>query len=136
MPSPNLPDFDALWDYSRPEQTETKFREILLQFPEDGPAFLELLTQIARAQGLQRKFEHAHQTLDQVERRLGEVASRPRIRYLLERGRVFNSSGEAEKARPYFDQALGYQNNSARILTPWMLSTCWRSSRRPSKTWP
>ena len=106
MPSPNLPDFDALWDYSRPEQTETKFREILLQFPEDGPAFLELLTQIARALGLQRKFEHAHQTLDQVEHRLGEVASRPRIRYLLERGRVFNSSGEAEKARPYFDQAL------------------------------
>jgi tetratricopeptide (TPR) repeat protein len=106
MPSPNLPDFDALWDYSRPEQTEAKFREILLQFPEDDPALLELLTQIARAQGLQRKFAHAHQTLDEVERRLGEVTSRPRIRYLLERGRVFNSSGEAEKARPYFDQAL------------------------------
>ena len=106
MPSPNLPDFDALWDYSRPDQTETKFCEILLQIPEDDPAFLELLTQIARAQGLQRKFDHAHQTLDQVERRLGKVASRPRIRYLLERGRVFNSSGEAEKARPFFEGAF------------------------------
>lgn len=106
MPAPNLPDIDALWDYSRPDQTETKFRQILLQFPEDDPAFLELLTQIARAQGLQRKFDHAHQTLDQVEHRLEEIPSRPRIRYLLERGRAFNSSGEAEKARPFFAGAF------------------------------
>ena len=106
MSSQNLPDFDALWDYSHPDQTETKFCEILLQFPEDHPAFLELLTQIARAQGLQHKFEQAHQTLDQVERRLGKVASRPRVRFLLERGRVLNSSGDAERARPFFEQAF------------------------------
>ena len=106
MPSSGLPDFDTLWDYSHPEQTETRFCEILLQFPEDDPAFLELLTQIARAQGLQRKFDHAHQTLDQVERRLGDVASRPKVRYLLERGRVFNSSGKQEQARPLFTEAL------------------------------
>jgi hypothetical protein len=31
------------------------------------PAYLELLTQIARAQGLQQKFDKAHQTLDQKE---------------------------------------------------------------------
>jgi len=103
---PNLPDFDALWDYNNPTRTEMKFREILLQVPENEPAFLELLTQIARAQGLQHKFENAHQTLNQVERRLGNVPSRPRIRYLLERGRVFNSSGQHEKARPLFEQAL------------------------------
>lgn len=106
MLSQSLPDFDALWDYSRPEQTELKFREVLLQIPEDDPALLELLTQIARAQGLQRKFEKAHQTLDQVERRLGSVASRPRVRYLLERGRVLNSSGDPDRARTFFNQAL------------------------------
>jgi tetratricopeptide (TPR) repeat protein len=106
MPPQNPPDFDALWDYSHPDQTEARFREILLQFPEDDPAFLELLTQIARAQGLQHKFDQAHQTLDQVERRLGEVASHPKIRYLLERGRVFNSLGKPEQARPLFEQAL------------------------------
>lgn len=105
MSPQSLPDFDALWDYSDPEGTEEKFRGILLQFPEDDPAFLELLTQIARAQGLQRRFELAHQTLDQVERRLGEIPSRPRVRYLLERGRVFNSSGKADEARPFFEQA-------------------------------
>ena len=108
MSSQPLPDFDALWDYSQPDETEARFREVLLQIPEDDPAFLELLTQIARAQGLQRKFEKAHQTLDQVERRLGEVVSRPKIRYLLERGRVFGSSGQPEQARPCFEQALEY----------------------------
>ncbi len=111
MSSPNLPDFDARWNYARPDETEAKFREILLQSPEDDPLFLEILTQIARAHGLQRKFAHAHQTLDQVERRLGEVASRPKVRYLLERGRVFNSSGNAERARSLFEQALDWRNN-------------------------
>ena len=102
----NLPDFDALWDYDHPDQTENKFREILLQFPEADTMFLELLTQIARTQGLQRKFDHAHQTLDQVERRLKEAPSRAKVRYLLERGRVFNSSGKPEEACPFFEQAL------------------------------
>jgi tetratricopeptide (TPR) repeat protein len=106
MPSQNIPDFDALWDYSRPDQTEAKFRETLLHIPEANPAFLELLTQIARAQGLQCKFEKAHQTLDQVEKRLGDSASRAKVRYLLERGRVFNSSAHPDKARLLFEQAL------------------------------
>ena len=47
MSSPSLPDFDALWDYDRPDYTETKFREILLQFPEDDPAFLEQAFEMA-----------------------------------------------------------------------------------------
>lgn len=105
MSTDTLPDFDALWDYSYPDRSETRFREALARFPEDGPARLELLTQIARAQGLQRKFEEAHQTLDEVEKRLGNVASRPNVRYLLERGRVFNSSGYPDRARPFFEQA-------------------------------
>lgn len=106
MSSPSLPDFDALWDYDTPDRTETKFRKILLQFPEEDPAFLELLTQIARAQGLQGKFDHAHRTLNQVERRLEETPSRPRVRYLLERGRVYNSSGKPKVARRLFEQAF------------------------------
>jgi tetratricopeptide (TPR) repeat protein len=106
MSSKNFFDFDALWNYSDPHQTETKFREILLQIPEHNPAYLELLTQIARAQGLQHKFDKAHQTLDQVERRLGDYASRAKVRYQLERGRVFNSSGQPDEARPLFEQAL------------------------------
>jgi tetratricopeptide (TPR) repeat protein len=106
MSPQNLPDYDSLWDYSNPEQTETKFVELLTQFKEDEAARLELLTQIARAQGLQRKFDDAHRTLDEVERQLDEKASRVHLRYLLERGRVFNSSKQQEKAKPYFEQAF------------------------------
>lgn len=106
MSSQNFLDFDALWDYSDPHKTETKFREILLQIPESNPAYLELLTQIARSQGLQQKFDKAHQTLAQVERRLGDYASRAKIRFYLERGRVFNSAGYSDEARPFFEQAL------------------------------
>ena len=52
MSQQNLPDFDSLWDYAHPDQTEAKFRETLSQIPENNPAYLELLTQIARTQGL------------------------------------------------------------------------------------
>ncbi len=106
MPNTNLPDFDSLWDYSAPDKTETKFRELLPQFPENESARLELLTQIARTQGLQRKFDEAHQTLDEVETQLAENPSRAKVRYLLERGRVFNSSKQADMAQPFFEQAL------------------------------
>lgn len=106
MSSQNIPDFDSFWNYSQPEQTEKKFRETLLHVPDNHPAFLELLTQIARAQGLQKKFEKAHHTLDQVETRLSKEPTRAKVRYLLERGRALNSSGHPEKSRPFFEQAL------------------------------
>jgi tetratricopeptide (TPR) repeat protein len=94
-----------MWDYSKPDGTEKKFREMLAELPQDDPAALELLTQIARAQGLQYQFDEAHRTLDGVEIKLGSDASRAKIRYLLERGRTFNSSGKPDQARPLFRQA-------------------------------
>jgi len=106
MVQQNLPDFDSLWDYSQPAETETRFRELLPQIPESEPAYLELLTQIARTNGLRQKFDEAHKILDQVEKQLNESLSRPKIRYLLERGRAFNSSGHPEHAQPLFEQAL------------------------------
>lgn len=102
----NLPDFDSLWDYSHPAETEIRFRELLPKIPESEPAYLELLTQIARTNSLRQKFDEAHNILDQVEKRLDETHSRSRIRYLLERGRAFNSSGDHEQAQPLFEQAL------------------------------
>jgi tetratricopeptide (TPR) repeat protein len=99
-----LPEFDSLWDYNQPAETEARFRERLPVAREAGDkAYLaELLTQIARAQGLQRRFDDAHHTLDEAESLLSADMARPRIRYLLERGRVFNSSGKKELARPLF----------------------------------
>jgi tetratricopeptide (TPR) repeat protein len=104
-----LPDFDKLWDYGNPAKSEASFRGLLPQARESGDRgyLAQLLTQIARAQGLQRRFEAAHGTLDEAEATLmaaGEPAA-ARVRYLLERGRVFNTSGDPAKAKPLFLQA-------------------------------
>jgi tetratricopeptide (TPR) repeat protein len=98
-------DFDALWDYDRPAETEAKFRALLPDVAGDAARQAELLTQIARTQGLQRRFEDAHRTLDEVERALAPAMRRARVRYLLERGRVFNSFRQPERACPLFREA-------------------------------
>src|SRR5436189_9523 len=109
----DLPEFDSLWDFDDPAGTEARFREKLPSAVESGdrPYHAELLTQIARAQGLQRQFPDAHNTLDRVLDLLPLARPRARIRYLLERGRVFNSSKEPDKAWPLFLEAweLGQQ---------------------------
>jgi tetratricopeptide (TPR) repeat protein len=98
-------DFDQLWDYDNPAATEQRFRELLPRIQPGMPAYLELLTQIARAQGLQRDFDAAHRTLDAVERALADGGERAHIRYLLERGRALNSAKQPERARPLFLEA-------------------------------
>ena len=104
---PSLPDFDALWDYNKPAQTEARFRELLPVAEKSGNAsyLAQLLTQLARAQGLQRNFADAHQTLNRVEPMLTDDLPVARIRYLLERGRVFNSSCKPAEAKPFFVEA-------------------------------
>src|SRR5260221_13304132 len=103
-PETHLPDFDALWNYDQPAETERAFRDILQQTESKAPLAyrLQLLTQVARTQGLQRRFADAHATLDEVQAHLGDGLILPRVRYLLERGRVFNSSGQPDQARPLF----------------------------------
>jgi tetratricopeptide (TPR) repeat protein len=98
---------DTLWDYDHPAASEAAFRRALETLDEqaDGTLRLEILTQLARAQGLQRRFDEAHATLDTVEVHLGGATSRVLIRYLLERGRVYNSSRQPERAQPYFAEA-------------------------------
>jgi tetratricopeptide (TPR) repeat protein len=99
-----LTDFDSLWNYDHPEATEQRFHELLPGARASGDVsyLIQLLTQIARAQGLQRQFDDAHRTLDEAERSLTPDLRRGHIRYLLERGRVFNSSKHRVQARPLF----------------------------------
>lgn len=99
-------DFDRLWDYSDPAATEQKFRDLLPQVGANSrEKQLELQTQIARTLGLQKQFEAAHALLDLVEAGLDSAGAVTRQRYLLERGRVFNSAGEPARAQPLFLQA-------------------------------
>jgi len=100
------PDFNDLWDYNDPAGTERKFRDLLPAAEKSAnPTYrLQLLTQIARTLGLQKKFTEAHQVLDEVEAKMAgdDVVE---VRYLLERGRVYNSSRQPEEAVPLFKRA-------------------------------
>jgi tetratricopeptide (TPR) repeat protein len=102
-----LENFDKLWDYNNPAGTEVKFRTILSKHKQaDNPSYyVQLLTQIARTQGLQHKYEDAHKTLDEAKRLLNDNLKLAKARYLLERGRVFNTSGKPDKAKPLFIQS-------------------------------
>jgi tetratricopeptide (TPR) repeat protein len=99
----NTLDLESFWEYSDPAASETRFRNLLSTAK--GDLALELRTQIARTYSLRRRFEEAHDILNEVERDLAGAGARPRIRYMLERGRTFNSSGEREMARASFLEA-------------------------------
>lgn len=98
------PDIDTLWNYNDPEASEERFRA-RLESESDPNVRAELMTQIARALGLQRRFDEAHETLDGALASI-ETGSRAEVRYMLERGRVINSSGGRVASRQVFHQAL------------------------------
>jgi tetratricopeptide (TPR) repeat protein len=110
MAQNELPKFDSLWNYDKPEETEKKFREILPQAESSGDTsyLIQLLTQIARTEGLQMKFDDAHKTLDRAKSLGPEKNDVSNIRYLLERGRVYNSSKVTDKAKNLFLEAYDY----------------------------
>ncbi len=94
-----LPNFDKLWNYGEPEETQEKFLSILpkARGSDNKKYHLELLTQITRTNGLQQQFEKAHEYLDQVKASLTEETQVAKVKYLLERGRTFNSSKQKDK---------------------------------------
>ncbi len=94
----------SLWDFNDKPESERRFREALKTA--GGEDALEIETQIARTFSLRRDFTTAHAMLDDIQQRMG-TAPRPalRVRYLLERGRSFNSAGQFEAAKPMFQEA-------------------------------
>lgn len=96
-------DIGKMWNFQDPAGSEQRFLAAAAEA--DGELRLELLTQAARAQTLQRRFDEAHATLDEVEPRLTEATPTARMRLLLERGRVHRSSGDAAASRPFFERA-------------------------------
>jgi len=96
-------DIDSFWEYGEPAASEERFRNAMALAT--GDERLELLTQIARTYSLRKRFDDAHHLLDEIELQLSDAGTRPHVRYLLERGRTYNSSGEKDKARSLFTQA-------------------------------
>lgn len=96
-------DIESYWEYGNPAASEARFRGLLTQL--HGDERLEVQTQIARTFSLRRDFAQANALLDDVQAQLTTAGPAPRVRYLLERGRTLNSSGDAAKARGLFERA-------------------------------
>jgi tetratricopeptide (TPR) repeat protein len=92
-----------MWDFADAARSEQRFRDALAGA--SGDWWLELETQLARTYSLRQRFAEAHRLLDDIEPRLAGAGIKPRLRYLLERGRTFNSAGEKARARPLFLEA-------------------------------
>lgn len=91
---------DELWNFSDTAASEVRLRRAAEE--ETGAAArTELLTQVARAVGLQERFAEADEVLDAL------ASDEPvvRVRIALERGRLRNSSGDAEAAVALFREA-------------------------------
>ena len=98
----DLEQLDRFWNYGDPAATEAKFRELLPQAESGSDLHLQLLTQIARTYGLRGQFDESGALLDEVEGQLSDATPVARVRYLLERGRSRNSSGQPDRGREQF----------------------------------
>jgi tetratricopeptide (TPR) repeat protein len=95
----------ALWDFNDPAASERLFDSLLEAGIEDRAV---VLTQKARAQGLQRRFDDARATLALARAFIEDEDSEAGVAYWIELGRLKNSMGNAMQARQHFQKALMY----------------------------
>jgi tetratricopeptide (TPR) repeat protein len=93
-----------LWDFDDLDATEHRLRERLgREESDEGRA--EVLTQLARVEGLRGAFDTCEELLAQAEDLAGESAV-TRVRIDLERGRRLRSSGDGPTSVPLFEAAF------------------------------
>lgn len=92
-------DLDGLWDFSDAVASEERLRDAV--DAATPPEREELLTQLARALGLQGRFVEADAVIDAI----GSSDPAVLVRIALERGRLRNSAGDADAALPLFREA-------------------------------
>ena len=101
----------VLWDFDDLDGTWERLQQALGQ-QVSGPERAEVLTQLARVQGLRGKFAAGDQLLDEAEVTAGD-SRLARGRMLLERGRLRRSSGDLDAARPLFAAAFDLGTDAA-----------------------
>lgn len=92
-------DLDSLWDFDDPATSELRFREALAGASDEDARTLQ--TQLARALGLQGRYDEGHAVLDGIT----PVTPEDQVRCDLERGRLLRSSGRAAESVPSFETA-------------------------------
>ena len=97
---------DGLWDFDDPSISEQRFRRALDEAAAGSCVAYELTTQLARALGLQGRFDDAAALLDTVAAIGAALPPVVRVRLALERGRVLHSAGDPAAAVGQFRDAL------------------------------
>ena len=93
-----------LWDFDDLDASERRLRAQLEQETSD-PGRAEVLTQLARVEGLRGNFAQCAQVLDKAEP-LAASNAVANVRLELERGRMFRSRVDPEAAFPLFQDAF------------------------------
>jgi tetratricopeptide (TPR) repeat protein len=106
-------DLNELWDFSRPDVSEQRFRAALATAQGDDALILQ--TQIARSYGLRKDFARARELLDELRPQIASAGPEARARFALELGRSYASATHAadaltaadkERARAEYREAL------------------------------
>jgi tetratricopeptide (TPR) repeat protein len=98
------------WDFDDLDGTEQRFRAQLDAEP-DAAGRAEVLTQLARVEGLRADFVACEELLGQAEALAG-ASGVARVRIDLERGRKLRSSGDSKSALPLFEAAFARASES------------------------
>ena len=93
-----------LWDFDDLDSTERRLSD-LLEAEESGAGRAEVLTQLARVEGLREDFDASERLLQQAEALAGS-SDLAGVRIDLERGRKLRSSGDPAAALPLFESAF------------------------------
>jgi tetratricopeptide (TPR) repeat protein len=93
-----------LWDFDDLDATESRFR-VQLEDESDDAGRAEVLTQLARVEGLRDDFDGCERLLGEAEALAGASAV-AKVRIDLERGRKLRSSGDPDGALSLFEAAF------------------------------
>lgn len=93
-----------LWDFDDLDSTERRLSDFL-EGEESDAGRAEVLTQLARVEGLREEFDASERLLQQAEALAGS-SDLANVRIDLERGRKLRSSGDPAAALPLFESAF------------------------------
>jgi tetratricopeptide (TPR) repeat protein len=90
-------DISSLWDHSKPELSEQRFRDALKTASENDALILQ--TQIARTYGVRKDFVRAREVLGAISGPVKSGSPEAQVRYFLELGRTYASAAHPPDAQ-------------------------------------
>jgi hypothetical protein len=104
----------GLWDFDDLDTSEKRLREQLDRESTDAGR-AEVLTQLARVEGLRDRFDAGDTLIDEAVALAGDNTT-ARARIDLERGRLRRSGGDPDAARPLFDSAFDLADHAGQTF--------------------